>query len=185
MPPGDGHAPDAAPRARAGLPPDAGQLAVGAGAGSEPVLVPAQDDGAGHAPAGLRLPDGVEIDAVDAEDDSGDGDGAEYDVADGDGATANDTSGPDPLRFNRWMRSSASGGILTGIALGLQHALEERREQPAFVMEAPGEPEDPEAPISLHFDPDDPTKTVAVIRASSHDGHRDGSPPPAGDVRPA
>ena len=31
-------------------------------------------------------------------------------------------------------------------------------------MEAPGEPEDPDAPITLHFDPDDPTKTVAVIR---------------------
>ena len=91
-----------------------------------------------------------------------------------------DPTGRDPLRFNRWMRSSASGGILTGIALGLQHALEERREQPAFVMEAPGEPDDPDAPISLHFDPDDPTKTVAVIRDRSHDGRRDG-PPPASD----
>jgi hypothetical protein len=78
------------------------------------------------------------------------------------------------------MRSSASGGMLTGIALGLQHALEERREQPAFVMEAPGEPEDPDAPISLHFDPDDPTKTTAVIRAPSEGGRRDGTSPPAG-----
>jgi hypothetical protein len=62
------------------------------------------------------------------------------------------------------MRTSSAGGVLTGIALGLQHALEERRQQPAFVMEAPGEPEDPDAPIVLHFDPDDPTRTVAVIR---------------------
>jgi len=104
-----------------------------------------------------------------------DGDRASVDaVGDGDEGT-----GGDPLRFHRWMRSSASGGILTGIALGFQHALEERREQPAFVMEAPGEPEDPDAPISLRFDPDDPTKTVAVIRAPSHDGPRDDQPPPS------
>jgi len=104
-------------------------------------------------------------------------------AAEGDDALGEvgDPAARDPLRFNRWMRSSASGGILTGIALGLQHALEERREQPAFVMEAPGEPEDPDAPISLHFDPDDPTKTVAVIRGPSHGGRRGGSPAPSGD----
>ena len=61
---------------------------------------------------------------------------------------------------------------MTGVALGLQQALERRREIPAFVMEAPGEPDDPDAPIHLHFDPDDPTKTVAVIRAAA-------PPPPA------
>ncbi len=68
------------------------------------------------------------------------------------------------------MRTSSAGGILTGIALGLQHALEEHRQQPAFVMEAPGEPEDPDAPIVLHFDPDDPTRTVAVIRRAPDAG---------------
>jgi hypothetical protein len=80
----------------------------------------------------------------------------------------------DPLRFNRWMRSSTTGAVLSGIALGLQQALEPTRQLPAFVMEAPGEPEDPDAPIVLHFDPDDPTKTVAVIRAPAADP---GSPP--------
>ena len=54
--------------------------------------------------------------------------------------------------------------MLSGIAFGLQEVLQPKRELPAFVMEAPGEPEDPDAPITLHFDPDDPTKTVAVIR---------------------
>jgi len=70
----------------------------------------------------------------------------------------------DPLRFDRWMKRSAAGAVLSGIALGLKEALEPKRNQPAFVMEAPGEPEDPDAPISLRFDPDDPTRTVAVIR---------------------
>jgi len=76
-----------------------------------------------------------------------------------------DDPGPhDPLRFNQWMKRSAAGAVLSGIALGLQQALEPKRELPAFVMEAPGEPEDPDAPITLHFDPDDPTRTVAVVR---------------------
>ncbi len=87
-----------------------------------------------------------------------------------------DDPGPhDPLRFNNWMKRSAAGAVLSGIALGLQQALEQKREVPAFVMEAPGEPEDPDAPIILHFDPDDPTKTVAVIR----------SQPPTGQAEPS
>ena len=112
----------------------------------------------------------------------GSGDGSLDGSEDSDEAGGDAASGRDPLRFNRWMRSSASGGILTGIALGLQHALEERREQPAFVMEAPGEPEDPDAPITLHFDPDDPTKTVAVIRTPSDDARPDRSHPPTEDA---
>jgi len=85
------------------------------------------------------------------------------------GFTDTDGGTPDPLRFSNWMKRSATGAVLSGIALGLQHALEEKRELPAFVMEAPGEPEDPDAPIILHFDPDDPTNTVAVIRRPAAD----------------
>jgi hypothetical protein len=139
----------------------------------------------GASPAGVHAPDAAA--ATDPRhgaptDDAhlapaGEGGGADA----GDDDVGDEESGPDPLRFHRWMRSSASGTILTGIALGLQHAMEGRREQPAFVMEAPGEPEDPDAPISLRFDPDDPTRTVAVIRAPSPGGPRDGSPPAADD----
>ena len=89
---------------------------------------------------------------------------------DDDGAEAHD-----PLRFNNWMKRSTAGAVLSGIALGLQHALEPKRELPAFVMEAPGDPEDPDAPITLHFDPDDPTKTVAVIRPQRPAGNGDPS----------
>ena len=81
-----------------------------------------------------------------------------------DSAPQDDHTPHEPLPFQRWIKRSASGAVLTGIALGLQQVYQPRRELPAFVMEAPGEPEDPNAPISLHFDPDDPTKTVAVIR---------------------
>ena len=82
----------------------------------------------------------------------------------------------DPLRFNKWMKRSATGAVLSGIALGLQEALTIKKEQPAFVMEAPGEPEDDEAPIQLRFDPDDPANTVAIIRRPSSE-RRTGSGP--------
>ena len=65
--------------------------------------------------------------------------------------------------------AAATGAVLSGIALGLQQIFEPKRELPAFVMEAPGAPHDPDAPFTLHFDPDDPTKTVAVIRTPTAD----------------
>jgi hypothetical protein len=101
-------------------------------------------------------------DAVGGDPSTGSGAPPEDDLADGD--EDDEPVGSDPLRFNQWMKRSATGAVLSGIALGLQQALEPKRNLPAFVMEAPGEPEDPDAPITLHFDPDDPTKTVAVIR---------------------
>jgi hypothetical protein len=81
--------------------------------------------------------------------------------------TGDDTTGDDsrdPLRFNRWMKRSATGAVMTGIAVGLQQALELPKQEPAFVIEASGEPDDPDRPIDLRFDPDSPADTVAVIR---------------------
>jgi hypothetical protein len=72
-------------------------------------------------------------------------------------------AGPDPLRFNNWRRRSTAGVLMTGIAVGLQKALELPKQQPAYVMEASDEP-DPDGPIQLKFDPDNPAATVAIIR---------------------
>jgi hypothetical protein len=54
--------------------------------------------------------------------------------------------------------------MMTGIAIGFQKALEPERKEPAFVINASGDPDGPKGPIDLRFDPDDPTKTVAIIR---------------------
>lgn len=135
------------------------------------------ESGAGHSDDGPS-PDDVTTDhAVEERPDAAEvGPGADGGTDDADDPEDEaDDGSPDPLRFHRWMRTSSAGGVLTGIALGLQHALEEHREQPAFVMEAPGEPEDPDAPITLHFDPDDPTRTVAVVRSRPA-----GGPDPSG-----
>jgi hypothetical protein len=63
----------------------------------------------------------------------------------------------------RWRRRTASGVVLTCIALGLQEALEDAKNVPAIVQPAPGGPPGPE-PIDLYMDPDHPEYTVAVIR---------------------
>jgi hypothetical protein len=70
----------------------------------------------------------------------------------------------DPLRFNRWMKRSATGAMMTGISLGLREALENKTNEPALMIEASGQPDDPDHPIRLQFDPDSPADTVAFVR---------------------
>lgn len=67
------------------------------------------------------------------------------------------------FRFERWRRRSATGVVLTGIALGLREALDSERERPAMVQPAPeGDPH--LDPFDLYLDPDHPEYTVAVVR---------------------
>ena len=80
------------------------------------------------------------------------------------GCAGADDADPDALRFDRWRRHSTAGVIMTGVALGLQQALERPKQEPAFVIQAAGDPPGPPGPIELRFDPDDPAGTVAVIR---------------------
>jgi hypothetical protein len=98
------------------------------------------------------------------EDGSGE-DGEDQPTVLSDGTPSGDGTdlGPDPLRFNNWRRRSTAGVLMTGIAVGLQKALELPKQQPAYVMEASDEP-DPDGPIQLKFDPDNPAATVAIIR---------------------
>jgi hypothetical protein len=91
------------------------------------------------------------------------------DVEDPDAGDANEH---DSLRFDRWRKRSATGAVLTGVALGLQHALDRPKQEPAIVVEASGEPEDDDAPFVVHLDPDDPSRTVVVVR-EDHTGPPD------------
>jgi hypothetical protein len=127
---------------------------------------PAADGAAGPADIPPEADGGPVGDDVRASDDVPDeaGSESEYPYEFDDGSEFEDGHVPhEPLPFQKWVKRSATGAVLSGIAFGLQEALQPKRELPAFVMEAPGEPDDPDAPITLHFDPDDP-KTVAVIR---------------------
>jgi len=99
-----------------------------------------------------------------AEGEPAEGEPAEGEPAEGEPAEGEPAEGRDPLRFNSWMKRSATGALMTGIAVGLQQALELPRQEQAFVIEASGEPEDPNRPIDLRFDPESPADTVAIIR---------------------
>jgi len=90
--------------------------------------------------------------------------------------TSEERAGEPSTRFEKVRRSSA-GVLMTGIALGLQDALELPKKEPAFVIKASGEPDGEPGPIDLQFDPDDPSNTVAVIRPWLADGQGTETPP--------
>ena len=93
---------------------------------------------------------------------------------------AGDADGPG---ISGWRRTSASGAILGAALLGLGEALEGRRprERPPIVVDDAGEPLDPEALVELHFDPDSPAATTALLRRGTRSGGAPGgavTPPP-------
>lgn len=107
--------------------------------------------------------------ADDATTEGGSGDDGELPAQDPDDVDVEvdggEEAGPgDPRRFEQWMRRSTAGVLMTGIAVGLQEALELPRQNPPFVMKAPGEPDRPDGAIDIEFDPDHPERTVARIR---------------------
>jgi hypothetical protein len=62
-----------------------------------------------------------------------------------------------------WRRRTATGMVLSAVALGLQEALEPKDEKPALVIEADGEPTDDE-PISAYLVPGMPEASWVVVR---------------------
>src|SRR5438309_10294601 len=67
-----------------------------------------------------------------------------------------------PPRVERWRKRSATGALLTGIAMGLKEALDPRVEEPAIVAQVPGQPVG-DKPIDVHLDPR-PDESVVVLR---------------------
>ena len=73
----------------------------------------------------------------------------------------------------RWRRTTTSGALLTALGLGLREVFEmPREEKTVIVEEAPGAPLG-EQEIELHFDPDHPEKTWAVIRTWAEEPESD------------
>jgi hypothetical protein len=66
--------------------------------------------------------------------------------------------------LDRWRRRSATGALLTSVALGLRHVFDpEKKERIVVEQEAPGQPEKLE-PLELHFDAESPHATFVVLR---------------------
>jgi hypothetical protein len=62
--------------------------------------------------------------------------------------------------------------MATGVALGLKDIFYPTANEPVITAEAPGDPPDADERIRVILDPDDPTKSVAVMPA-------DPAPPPS------
>jgi hypothetical protein len=69
-----------------------------------------------------------------------------------------------PLRrFDAWRRRSAIGAIATGVALGLKEIFQPTTNEPVITAEAPGNPPDGGNRLRVILDPDDPSKSVAIL----------------------
>jgi len=77
----------------------------------------------------------------------------------------------EPEGSERWRRESTLGTVGTGIARGLQNVFGTQQDQVVMVAPIPGGPPDPDR-LQVILDPDDPTKSIAVLPAAD---------PPAGD----
>jgi hypothetical protein len=89
--------------------------------------------------------------------------------------TSSDAEAADPEvsgGFDRWRKESALGAVGTGVARGLQSVFAPRVDEIAVVASVPGEPPDADQRLQVILDPDDPTKSVAIMPTAA------GEPPP-------
>jgi hypothetical protein len=86
---------------------------------------------------------------------------------------------PPPRRFDAWRRRSAIGAIATGVALGLKEIFQPTNIEPVITAPAPGDPPDADERLRVILDPDDPTKSVAILpKAAVHSGAAASPPEP-------
>jgi hypothetical protein len=68
-----------------------------------------------------------------------------------------------PPKVEAWRKRSAAGAILTGFALGLQEALETKRQDPSIVIQTSGDPPK-DLPVEADFEYGRPRQSVVSIR---------------------
>jgi hypothetical protein len=108
-------------------------------------------------------PDAVESVPVDGRDEV-----AEV-VAQDEGDDEGEDEEEDRGGFDSWRRESALGAVGTGLARGLQAVFAPPAHEIAIVAEVPGEPPDADQRLQVILDPDDPTKSVAIVPKSAVD----------------
>ena len=72
-------------------------------------------------------------------------------------------AGAPPVKRESWRKRTATGAILTGLAMGFQEALEPRREEPSIMMEASGTPPT-DLPVDAEVGQIRPADNVVTIR---------------------
>lgn len=90
------------------------------------------------------------------------GDDSDFVSLPGEERTAPPTSALPP-KLEAWRRRSATGAILTGLALGFQQALEAPREQPSIMIETSGTPPR-DLPVDAEVEVLRPRQSIVSIR---------------------
>lgn len=75
------------------------------------------------------------------------------------GEGGEDTSGG----FDRWRNESALGAFGTGIARGLHSVFASPVDEVVIMASVPGDPPDADDRLRVILDPDDPTKSIAIV----------------------
>jgi len=70
---------------------------------------------------------------------------------------------PDRPRTRRVRATASAGAMVAALALGIQHAIEPEDAEPAVAEVTPDTHPDPDASVVLHFVPNDPPASLAVI----------------------
>jgi hypothetical protein len=96
-------------------------------------------------------------DATHADDDATDADETQVQPSD------TPASDEPPAGFDRWRRGSALGAVGTGVARGLHAVFAPPVDETVIVASVPGEPPGEDERIRVILDPDDPTKSVAIV----------------------
>jgi hypothetical protein len=65
--------------------------------------------------------------------------------------------------FDRWRKESALGAVGTGVARGLHAVFGPQVDEVVVVASVPGDPPDASERLRVILDPDDPTKSVALM----------------------
>ncbi len=77
---------------------------------------------------------------------------------------AEDEAGEDASGgFDRWRTESALGAVGTGIARGLQAVFAPHVDEVVIMASVPGDPPDADDRVRVILDPDDPTKSIAIV----------------------
>ena len=90
-------------------------------------------------------------------------------AADGDASRARTDEDAAPGASTAGARSQRIGGIGTGIARGLQAVFASPPDEVVIVAAVPGEPPDADTRLRVILDPDDPTKSIAVMPVAPAD----------------
>ncbi len=104
---------------------------------------------------------------MEADGDPGAAEGVEARAEDAETAIEDEEEGAGG--FDSWRRESALGAVGTGLARGLQAVFAPPAHEIAIVAAVPGEPPDADQRLQVILDPEDPTKSVAIVPKAAGD----------------